>query len=150
MVLSVLVAMLVAGCSPKATEVPSTVFKVAIVMPSSITDMAFSQSMFEGLKKVQAEMGGESAMEIAYSENMFKVPDASAAIRDYASKGYNLVIAHGSQYGTSLQQIAPDFPKTAFAWGTSWIPSRRKASPTCSPTRLKPRKAVTCWVLSPR
>lgn len=118
-VLIVLVAMLVAGCAPKATEVPSTVFKVAIVMPSSITDMAFSQSMFEGLKKVQAEMGGESAMEIAYSENMFKVPDASAAIRDYASKGYNLVIAHGSQYGTSLQQIAPDFPKTAFAWGTS-------------------------------
>lgn len=118
-VLIVLVAMLVAGCAPKATEVPSTVFKVAIVMPSSITDMAFSQSMFEGLKKVQAEMGGESAMEIAYSENMFKVPDAAAAIRDYASKGYNLVIAHGSQYGTSLQQIAPDFPKTAFAWGTS-------------------------------
>ncbi len=118
-VLIVLVAMLVAGCAPKATEVPSTVFKVAIVMPSSITDMAFSQSMFEGLKKVQAEMGGESAMEIAYSENMFKVPDASAAIRDYASKGYNLVIAHGSQYSTSLQQIAPDFPKTAFAWGTS-------------------------------
>ncbi|NMB69073.1 MAG: BMP family ABC transporter substrate-binding protein [Chloroflexi bacterium] len=111
--------MLVAGCAPKATEVPSTVFKVAIVMPSSITDMAFSQSMYEGLKKVQAEMGGESAMEIAYSENMFKVPDAAAAIRDYASKGYNLVIAHGSQYGTSLQQIAPDFPKTAFAWGTS-------------------------------
>ena len=118
-VLIVLVAMLVAGCAPKATEVPSTVFKVAIVMPSSITDMAFSQSMYEGLKKVQAEMGGESAMEIAYSENMFKVPDAAAAIRDYASKGYNLVIAHGSQYGTSLQQIAPDFPKTAFAWGTS-------------------------------
>ena len=118
-VLIVLAAMLVAGCASKATEVPSTVFKVAIVMPSSITDMAFSQSMYEGLKKVQAEMGGESAMEIAYSENMFKVPDAAAAIRDYASKGYNLVIAHGSQYGTSLQQIAPDFPKTAFAWGTS-------------------------------
>lgn len=116
-----LVAMLVAGCAPKpaATQEASSVFKVAIVMPSSITDMAFSQSMYEGLKKVQAEMGGESAMEIAYSENMFKVPDAAAAIRDYASKGYNLVIAHGSQYGTSLQQIAPDFPKTAFAWGTS-------------------------------
>jgi len=118
--LFILVAVVAAGCAPAAaTQAPSTVFKVAIVMPSSITDMAFSQSMFEGLKKVQTEMGGEKAMEIAYSENMFKVPDAAAAIRDYASKGYNLVIAHGSQYGTSLQQIAPDFPKTAFAWGTS-------------------------------
>lgn len=119
-VLFVLVAMLAAGCAPAAaTQAPTTVFKVAIIMPSAITDMAFSQSMFEGLKKVQTELGGESAMEIAYSENMFKVPDAAAAIRDYASKGYNLVIAHGSQYGTSLQQIAPDFPKVAFAWGTS-------------------------------
>jgi len=58
-------------------------------------------------------------MEIAYSEGMFKVPDAAAAIRDYADQGYDLVIAHGSQYGTSLQQIAPDFPKTSFAWGTA-------------------------------
>ena len=28
------------------------------------------------------------------------------------------MIAHGSQYGGSLQEIAPDFPETAFAWGT--------------------------------
>jgi len=94
-------------------------FKVAIVMPSTITDYAFSQSMFEGLKAVQTEMGGEAKMQIAYSESMFKVPDAAAAIRDYASQGFDLVIAHGSQYGTSLSQIAPEFPETAFAWGTS-------------------------------
>ena len=49
---------------------------------------------------------------------MFKVPDAAAAIRDYASQGFDIVIAHGSQYGTSVQEIAPDFPKTTFAWGT--------------------------------
>ena len=34
-------------------------------------------------------------------------------------KGYDLVIAHGSQYGSSLQEIAPDFPETSFAWGTT-------------------------------
>lgn len=121
--LLVLIAILAAGCAPAAEtpapEESAAPFKVAIVMPSSITDMAFSQSMFEGLKTVQAEMGGESAMEIAYSENLFVVPDAAAAIRDYAAKGFNLVIAHGSQYGTSIEQIAPDFPNTAFAWGTS-------------------------------
>ena len=63
-------------------------------------------------------MGGESAMEIKYSENMFKVPDAAAAIRDYASQGFDIVIAHGSQYGSSVQEIAKDFPKVTFAWGT--------------------------------
>lgn len=101
---------------PMAEEPP---FRVALIMPSTITDMAFSQSMYQGMLDVQNEMGGTGKMEIAYSENMFNVPDAAAAIRDYASQGFDLVVAHGSQYGTSLQQIAPDFPETSFAWGTS-------------------------------
>jgi basic membrane protein A len=93
-------------------------FRIAVIMPSATTDMAFSQSMFSALKAVQAEMGGESALELKYSENMFKVPDAAAAIRDYASQGFDIVIAHGSQYGSSVQEIAKDFPKVSFAWGT--------------------------------
>lgn len=93
-------------------------FRIAVVMPSATTDMAFSQSMWDSLKKIQTEMGGEAALELKYSENMFKVPDAAAAIRDYASQGFNIVIAHGSQYGSSVQEIAKDFPKTTFAWGT--------------------------------
>jgi basic membrane lipoprotein Med (substrate-binding protein (PBP1-ABC) superfamily) len=56
---------------------------------------------------------------LVYSENMFVVDDAAAAIRDYATQGYDLIIAHGSQYGSSLKEIAPDFPKTAFAHGTT-------------------------------
>ncbi len=117
----VLSALAFSACAPQATPEPVAEvkpFRVAIVMPSSITDMAFSQSMYEGLLAVQQEMGADK-MEIAYSEGMFNVPDAAAAIRDYASQGFDLVIAHGSQYGTSLQQIAPDFPETSFAWGTS-------------------------------
>jgi basic membrane protein A len=74
--------------------------------------------MYSALVAVQKEMGGETAMEIKYSENMFKVPDAAAAIRDYATQGFDIVIAHGSQYGSSVEEIAKDFPKTTFAWGT--------------------------------
>jgi basic membrane protein A len=94
-------------------------FRVAVVMPSAINDLAFSQSMYDALLRIQEEMGGESAFEIVYSENMFVVDDAAAALRDYASQGFDLVIGHGSQYGSSLQEIAPDFPETSFAWGTT-------------------------------
>jgi basic membrane lipoprotein Med (substrate-binding protein (PBP1-ABC) superfamily) len=93
-------------------------FRVAVVMPSAINDLAFSQSMYDALVKVQNEMGKDN-FEIAYSDNLFVVEDAASAIRDYASKGYDLIIAHGSQYGASLQEIAPDFPETSFAWGTA-------------------------------
>lgn len=122
-VLVMLLAFVVSACAPSAApaaEEPAVAekVKIAVIMPSSITDYAFSQSFYEGLKLVQKEMG-EDKMEIAFSEGMFNVPDAAAAIRDYAADGYDIVIAHGSQYGTSLAQIAPDFPETAFAWGTS-------------------------------
>ena len=104
-----------------ATQQPAATkpFRVAVIMPSAINDLAFSQSMYDALIAMQKKMGGPDKMELVYSENMFVVDDAAAAIRDYASQGYDLVIAHGSQYGSSLQEIAPDFPDTAFAWGTT-------------------------------
>jgi basic membrane protein A len=74
--------------------------------------------MYDALVRIQEEMGPEN-FDFVYSEGMFVVDDAAAAIRDYASQGYNLIIAHGSQYGSSLQEIAPDFPETSFAWGTT-------------------------------
>lgn len=92
--------------------------RVAVVMPSPINDLAFSQSMYDGLAAIQDECG-DDVFEFAFSESMFVVDDAAAALRDYALEGYNLVIAHGSQYGSSLQEIAPDFPDTSFAWGTT-------------------------------
>lgn len=114
------------GGEAAATEAPAEaaagdageVVRVALLLPSTINDIAWSQSMYTSLKELQAEMG-EDKLEIAYSENMFNVPDAAAAIRDYASSGYNLIIAHGAQYGDSLMEIAPDFPDVSFAWGTT-------------------------------
>jgi basic membrane protein A len=105
--------------APAATEAPAAgPIRVAVVMPSSTTDLAFGQSMYDALVRVQEEMGAEN-FEFVYSEGMFVVDDAAAAIRDYATQGFDLIIAHGSQYGSSLQEIAPDFPETSFAWGTT-------------------------------
>jgi simple sugar transport system substrate-binding protein len=100
---------------PEETGEP---FRVAVVMPSAINDLAFSQSMYDTLNNIKLDMGVEN-FDFAHSENMFVVDDAAAALRDYASQGYDLVIAHGSQYGSSLLEIAPDFPETSFAWGTT-------------------------------
>jgi basic membrane lipoprotein Med (substrate-binding protein (PBP1-ABC) superfamily) len=127
LVVLVVLTVLVSACAAPApapaagsggTAAEGKPLRIAVVMPSAISDLAFSQSMWDALQTVQKEMGGASALEIQYSENMFKVPDAAAAIRDYASKGFDIVIGHGSQYGSSVQEIAQDFPKTVFAWGT--------------------------------
>jgi basic membrane protein A len=124
--LTLIFLLLLAGCGRSDRDADSGTagadgdpFRIAIVMPSSTTDIAWSQSMFDSLTAVQAEMGGEGALEIAYSEGMFRVTDASAAIRDYASEGFDLVIAHGAQFGNSVFEVASDFTDTSFAWGTS-------------------------------
>lgn len=138
LILFVLIALLLAACAstPPATPVPTEEagpaateetgpapaeepFRVAMIMPSAINDLAFSQSIYDAVVKMQAEMGGPDNFEFVLSENMFVVDDAAAAIRDYASQGYDLVIAHGSQYGSSLREIAPDFPEVSFAHGTT-------------------------------
>lgn len=89
--------------------------RIAIVAPSASNDLAFTQSIVDGIKAIQKTR----SIELAITDGTFIVEDAAAAIRDYAKQGYDLVLAHGSQYGGSLKEIAPDFPNTAFAWGTS-------------------------------
>src|SRR3989304_3330011 len=61
---------------PAAEEPAAEPFRGAVVMPSAINDLAFSQSMYDALLRVQTEMGGEGNFEIVYSENMFVVDDA--------------------------------------------------------------------------
>lgn len=113
------IAQIIKGGIYPLSTLPEEAFRVAIIMPSSITDLAWSQSMYSALVGVQQQLGGEEMMEIAYSEGMFDVTAAADAMRDYAEEGYNLVIAHGTQYGTSLFELAADYPDTAFAWGTA-------------------------------
>lgn len=115
----VLALMLVVVLSVGAVSAQDAPFKVALVLPSTITDLSWSQAMYEGFVSIQEEMGGESALEIAYTENMFDVTAAEQALRDYADEGYNLIIAHGTQYGSAMFAVAADYPETSFAWGTA-------------------------------
>ena len=110
------VANFVAGGAPGDEMMDAEPLRAAVVTPSAENDLAFSQSIVDALHRME-EAGLLS--EIAISPGLFIVEDAGLALRDYAEDGYDLVIAHGSQYGGLLEAIAPDFPDTAFAWGTS-------------------------------
>ena len=92
-----------------------TALKVALVAPSATNDLAFTQSMYSALQSLKKSEN----LTISVSANEYVVSDAASIIREYASEGYNLIIAHGSQYGSTIEQLAPQFPKVSFAWGTA-------------------------------
>ncbi|MCY4537141.1 MAG: BMP family protein [Chloroflexi bacterium] len=94
------------------------VFRVAAVAPSATNDLAFSQSMYDGLMAIQAQMG-EDAFQFDFQDGTFIVDDAAVALREWAGSGdYDLVIAHGSQFGSVVEELAAEFSEVSFAWGT--------------------------------
>lgn len=107
------------GDATTTTGAAAEPFRVALVLPSTSGDFGISQGVVTGMELIQSERGGASAFEIARSENMFIVDDAAAAIRDFASKGFDVVIAASSAYGSSIEEIAPVFPDVSFVWGTN-------------------------------
>jgi len=102
----------VAPAEPPAEAAP---IRIALVAPSASNDLAFTQSMVDAI----ATVGENRSIEVDVTDGTFIVEDAAAAVRGYAEDGYDLVIAHGSQYGGPLQEIAPGYPDVSFAWGTT-------------------------------
>lgn len=116
--LMLVVLLLVVGLVPAVSAQDDGPFRVAAVAPSATNDLAFSQSMYDALLLVQEEMGEEN-FQFDFQDGTFVVDDAAVALREWAASGeYDLVIAHGSQYGAILEELAPEFPEVSFAWGT--------------------------------
>jgi basic membrane protein A len=88
----------------------SKVFKVADVEPSTPNDEAFSQAMADGITGTKQQYN----ISLATSSNQFVVNDAVNAMQKYASQGYDLVIANGSQYNASVLTLAKNYPNTSF------------------------------------
>ncbi|MEL4894741.1 BMP family ABC transporter substrate-binding protein [Crocosphaera sp. Alani8] len=83
--------------------------KIAIVLPGIITDKAWNQTGYEGIKLTKEKLGAE----IAYVEQVSQA-DQAETLADFARRGYSLVYAHGGQFDAAIEQIADQFPETFF------------------------------------
>ncbi|HVP65700.1 MAG TPA: BMP family protein [Anaeromyxobacteraceae bacterium] len=96
---------------------PKAKVKIALIVESTVDDKGWCQAMHEAITAVQKKYG-PTLVEYSYSEKM-KPVDAGSAARQYASKGFDIIIAHGAQYKNLILEMAEEFPKTTFAFGTS-------------------------------
>lgn len=84
-------------------------FKVALLTPGPVSDAGWNASAFEGLQLVKKELGAETALVQTRSP-----ADFEDAMRDFASRGFQIVFAHGFEYTDSALKVGKLFPNTWF------------------------------------
>jgi basic membrane protein A and related proteins len=101
-----------AGCgrnnapSPAATS-PS--FKVALLTPGPVSDAGWNAAAFDGLQLIKKDLGADTSLVQTTSP-----ADFEDAFRDFASRGCNLIFAHGFEYTDTAIKVAKLFPDTMF------------------------------------
>lgn len=96
---------------------PKSKVRIALIVESTVDDKGWCQAMHDALTAVQKKYG-PALVEYSFSEKM-KPVDAGSAARQYAAKGFDVIIAHGAQYKNLILEMAEEYPKTTFAFGTS-------------------------------
>jgi len=126
--------MVAAGCAapatqapPAATEAPSEEteavateeapaavepFKIAFVYVAPIGDLGWTWAHDQGRLMVEEQFG--DAVETSYIENVPEGPEAERVIRDFAQKGYDLIITTSFGYMDPTVTVAQEFPETWF------------------------------------
>lgn len=121
-VLLLLATVVLAGCN-RGGEDPApppsgAKVKIGVVLMGRIDDLAWCQTMYEGLNEIEADMGKDK-VEIEITEGLTTVQQASAAMRQYASQGFDIVIGHHGQFYSEVSGLAPEFPDVTFVTGSA-------------------------------
>ena len=95
-----------AGCRHEAT--PSA-FRVALLNPGPISDAGWNAAAYEGLLAVRDQLGAE----VSQVETRTP-PEFEEAFRDYARRGFQVVIGHGFEFQDAAARVGAEFPQTVF------------------------------------
>ena len=95
--------------APPAAEEP---FKVAFVYVAPIGDLGWTWAHDQARLMLEEEFGDK--VETAYIENVPEGPEAERVIRDFAQKGYDLILTTSFGYMDPTVTVAEEFPETWF------------------------------------
>ncbi|HEV8432656.1 MAG TPA: BMP family protein [Thermoanaerobaculia bacterium] len=114
----VLAALAVCLFSCNRAETPSTTtsttaakkaFRVGLLTPGSINDNGWNAIAYEGLQRIQKELGAE----ISHQET--KTPaEFDEGFKSYGAKGFDLAFGHGFEFQDAALKAGKQYPKTVF------------------------------------
>ncbi len=99
------------GKTPKKDDGPKTAknVKIVLLLPGEINDQGWNASNYAGVVACNEKLG--TSME--YVEAV-KAADFESTFREYAERGYDIIMAAGSQFDEAASSVAAKYPNTLF------------------------------------
>lgn len=114
------------GQDPTATTTSGS--KTRALTIALLTDALFSDAGWGafGYNAAQA-LNNKYGHNIAFKDNV-PIPDIEATLRNYANRGYDLILAQGFEWGDPAVKVGKDYPNTKFVVFTGLANSTNVAS----------------------
>ena len=84
-------------------------YKMVLILPGPINDQSWNATNYAGLVESNEKLGTK----MEYVENV-QATDYESTFREYAERGYDLIMAAGSQFDDAAGNVAANYPKTLF------------------------------------
>lgn len=96
-----------------------TKYKVAVIICGRTDDVAWNEATYESMLRLEERMPD---IDIDWVEGVYLPVDIVPALRDYAERGYEVIICGGFQCCEPIIEVAPDYPEVAFISSNGYIP----------------------------
>jgi basic membrane protein A len=94
---------------PAAEEPGAGDLKIVLVLPGPINDQSWNATNYAGLVKCNETLGTN----MEYVENV-QAADYESTFRNYAERGYDLIMAAGTQFDEAANTVAANYADTTF------------------------------------
>lgn len=95
----------------KASSAEKTIgdLKIVLILPGPINDQSWNATNYAGLVACNEQLGTK----MEYLENV-QASDYESTFRNYAERGYDLIMAAGTQFDDAANKIAGEYPDSTF------------------------------------
>ena len=84
-------------------------YKIVLILPGPINDQSWNATNYAGLVQCNKDLGTK----MEYLESV-QASDFESTFRNYAERGYDLIMAAGTQFDEAANKVAASYPKTTF------------------------------------
>lgn len=91
------------------TNPPAKPFRVGLLTPGSIQDGGWNAIAWEGMQKIESELGAEISHQETKSPAEFE-----EGFRSYGAKGFDLAFGHGFEFQEAAKKAGAEYPNTIF------------------------------------